>query len=106
MRLRLVTWNCGMAIHKKVEPLLALLPDLAILPECAEPDVIRTRAPTFSFTDCEWSVLQSTKGLGVFSFGGLSMRRHQSWDRAFHLFLPLEIRGSLAPSVLQTSGSA
>lgn len=93
MNLRLVVWNCGMALHKKVEPLLSLRPSLAILAECAEPDIIRRKAPQFAFNDCEWSGLQSTKGLGVFSFGGLSLRRHQSWEKVFHLFLPLELRG-------------
>ena len=30
MSLRIVIWNCNMALHKKVEPLMALKPDMAI----------------------------------------------------------------------------
>lgn len=31
MTLRIVIWNCGMALHKKAEPLMALNPDIAII---------------------------------------------------------------------------
>ena len=35
--MRLIAWNCNMAFHRKVEPLLALRPDIAVISECAEP---------------------------------------------------------------------
>jgi len=93
MLLRIVTWNCATALHTKYEHLLALKPDIAIVPECAEPDIVRRRAPGFSFSDCEWSGANPDKGLGVFAFGDLRMRLHQSWNRTYHLFLPVEVRG-------------
>lgn len=34
--MRLVTWNCGMALHRKFEALLGLEPDIAVVCECAE----------------------------------------------------------------------
>ncbi len=89
-----------MALHKKVERLMSLKPDLAIIPECAEPDVIRAKSPDFAFTDCEWTGEQSNKGLGVFSFGSLTLRRHQSWDRSHHIFIPIEVRGAVALNLL------
>ena len=100
MTLRIVSWNCGMRAHDKVPSLLSLRPDLVILAECAEPDVLRRKAPEFTFADCEWSGTNRHKGLGVFSFGGLSLRRHESWDRRFHIFVPLEVRGTASINLL------
>jgi hypothetical protein len=100
MNLRIVVWNCNMALHMKFERLLSLNPDIAIIPECAEPDVIRRKSADFAFSDCEWAGLYPNKGLGVFSFGNLALRRHQSWERRNHIMLPLEIRGSIAANLL------
>ena len=41
--MRIVTWNCSMALHRKAAPLLALEPDIAVVCECAEPDRLRAR---------------------------------------------------------------
>jgi exodeoxyribonuclease III len=102
--MRIVVWNCCMALHEKYERLLDLKPDIAIVPECAEPDVLRRKAPGFSFADCEWrgteypdTGVDPNKGLGVFTFGDLRLRLHHSWDPRFHLFLPLEVRGRGTP---------
>ena len=100
MKLRIVAWNCNMGLHDKWEHLHALAPDIAIIPECAEPDVLRRRAPEFQFSDCEWQGERNDKGLGVFAFGGVALRRHQSWDRQYHLFLPIEVRGPFKLNLL------
>jgi exodeoxyribonuclease-3 len=93
MSFRLVVWNCNMALHAKHERLLSLRPDVAVVPECAEPDILRRKAPDFRFADCEWRGSGKDKGLGVFTFGDLRLRLHQSWEPRFHLFLPVEVRG-------------
>ena len=36
--MRLVAWNCNMALHRKLAALLALKPDVAVLSECASPE--------------------------------------------------------------------
>src|SRR5262245_9106957 len=35
--MRLATWNCSMALHRKFDAMLGLQPDIAIICECAEP---------------------------------------------------------------------
>lgn len=82
-----------MALHAKCDYLTDLRPDVAVVPECAEPDILRKKASGFDFTDCEWAGQTKHKGLGVFSFNGHSLRRHSSWDPTYHLFLPIEVRG-------------
>jgi exodeoxyribonuclease-3 len=100
MPIRLVVWNCSMALHSKVECLVSLRPDVAVIPECAEPDVIRKKAPDFEFANCEWTGTAKNKGLGIFSFNGVTLRRHQSWERSFHIFIPVEVRGREAANLL------
>lgn len=100
MSFRLVVWNCNMALHAKYERLLALGPHVAIIPECAAPDILRRKAPDFAYDDCAWYGLVENKGLGVFTFGGLTLRRHDSWDPRFHIFLPLEVRGAIQYNLL------
>jgi exodeoxyribonuclease-3 len=79
---------------------MKLRPDLAVIPECAEPDILRREVPEFAFSDCDWSGANPVKGLGVFAFNGLTLRLHQSWRREFHLFLPLEVRGRVTVNLL------
>jgi endonuclease/exonuclease/phosphatase family metal-dependent hydrolase len=71
-----------------------LRPDVAVIPECAEPDVVRRKAPDFAFRDSEWTGEQANKGLGVFSFGDTSLHRDASWDKRFHIFMPIEVRAA------------
>lgn len=102
--MRIVTWNCCMAFHRKYERLLDLEPDIAIIPECAEPDVLRQKAPDFAYGDCEWrgtrypeTGVYPHKGLAVFTFGDLRLRLHDSWTAQLFHFLPLEVRGGRTP---------
>ena len=48
--MRIVTWNCAMKLDAKYEQLMSLRPDIAVIPECAEPDILRKKAPNFEFT--------------------------------------------------------
>ena len=41
--MRIVAWNCNMALHKKYEHLLALRPDVAAIPECAQTGLTRRK---------------------------------------------------------------
>lgn len=100
MPLRIVVWNCARALDRKYERLMALRPDVAIVPECAEPDVLRRKAPGFAFNDCDWAGESPTQGLGVFTFGAHRVRRHESWERRHHIFLPVEVRGAAPVNLL------
>jgi hypothetical protein len=81
-----------MALDRKWQRLLALRPDIAVVPESAEPSVLRRKAPQFPFSDCQWEGWYNQKGLAVFSFGKYALRRSVS-DRQFKIFMPLEVQG-------------
>jgi exodeoxyribonuclease-3 len=66
--MRIVVWNCNMAMHRKLDLLLALRPDIAVLPECAGPGV-KAAAPIYAAaTSHAWVGNVPTKGLAVLAF--------------------------------------
>jgi hypothetical protein len=91
--MRILVWNLNMAAHRKIGLLQQLAPDLAILPECAAPEVIVAKCPEFTFTDAQWVERSRHKGLGVFSFGNVRLARSSSFDPRFEVFLPLRVSG-------------
>jgi len=37
--MRILAWNCAMALHKKAQAFAALRPDIAVIPECGKSSV-------------------------------------------------------------------
>jgi len=91
--MRILVWNLNMAAHKKIALLQQLAPDLAILPECAAPEVIVSKCPEFTFADAQWVERSRHKGLGVFSFGTVRLTRARTYDPLYEVFLPLTVTG-------------
>ena len=90
--MRIVAWNCAKAFHKKIDRLLALRPDVAVVSECASPDVLarKCRLPEFS-ADPIWHGDGPNYGVGVFFFNGAAGRRHYRFDRDLYLLHPVEV---------------
>jgi hypothetical protein len=91
--MRILVWNINMAAHKKITLLRQLNPDIAIVPECAAPEVVVAKCPGFTFTDAQWQERSRHKGLGVFSFGDLRLTRSSYFDPRFEVFLPIKVAG-------------
>lgn len=99
--MRLVTWNCSMALHRKAEALLALEPDVAIVCECAEPDILRLHGETAWFeAEPVWIGRNPNKGLAVFTFNGFTARLHQTYLRTLRYVAPVQIEGPLRFNLL------
>lgn len=58
-----------MRLHDKVGALLDLRPDVAVLPECACPEVLLRRSPEIAASDFAWTGPNPAKGLAVVAFG-------------------------------------
>jgi endonuclease/exonuclease/phosphatase (EEP) superfamily protein YafD len=60
-----------MALHQKWDYLLALQPDIAIVPESARPNVLANRLGSrwAAASGSQWVGMYEHKGLGVYSFG-------------------------------------
>ncbi len=94
--MRLVSWNCRSGFHRKLEALLALTPDIAIIPECSSLDILQTKAPHLSPTSSVWIGDDPNKGLGVFSFGPYHLIRHDAYDPSIQYALPVRVEGPRA----------
>jgi len=73
--MRIISWNGGSGFHRKIETLLALAPDVAVVQECADLDSLARKAPEFAPTGALWTGDNPHKGLGVFSFGPYRLSR-------------------------------
>ncbi|MCW8884896.1 MAG: endonuclease/exonuclease/phosphatase family protein [Motiliproteus sp.] len=98
--MKLLTWNCQMALHKKLEPLLRLQPDLAVIPEMASPAKLGTAFQRDCGFNLEWTGHTETKGLGVLINPDWDYRIADSYRSEFELFLPIEIHAPVRFNVL------
>jgi len=92
--MRIVAWNCNMALHRKFEALMALAPDIAVISECANPDRLLERGTPASFVgDPVWIGEKRDKGLSVFAFNGYSARLLEPYHRTLRYVAPVRISG-------------
>jgi exodeoxyribonuclease-3 len=92
--MRIVAWNCNMALERKLDGLLALDPDIAVISECAEPDRLRLRSKA-AWLESEpvWIGRNPHKGLAVFAFHGYAARLADSYHPALRYIAPVHVSG-------------
>lgn len=99
--MRLVTWNCNMALHRKFEALQRLEPDIAVICECAEPGRLRARGDLGGFEgDPVWIGQNPNKGLAVFAFNGYAARLADPFFPTLRYVAPLHIGGPASCNLL------
>lgn len=85
-----------MALHGKAGRLRALRPDLAVVPECACPEVLLRREPDLGASDFAWSGASPRKGLAVFAFGPFRLEPDRAIDPRSATALPVHVSGPAA----------
>jgi exodeoxyribonuclease III len=99
--MRIVAWNCNMALDRKVEVLLALKPDIAIVSESAEPERLRFRQrPEWVESEPVWIGRNPHKGLAVFAFNGYAVRIAEVYEPRFRYIAPVHISGPVDCNLL------
>lgn len=95
--MRLVAWNCAMALHRKADALLALEPDVAVVSECADPAILRARGAPAVLLDTApiWIGDNPNKGLAVFTFNGFSARLDGAYLPYLRYIAPVHIEGPM-----------
>ncbi len=92
--MRLVAWNCAMALHRKWDALLSLRPDVAIISEAAEPDRLIAREPTIADHSLVWIGNKPNKGLLIIGLGGVTLEMSQyRYDTRLHWIAPVSVHG-------------
>ena len=86
-----------MALHRKLDALRSLKPDVAIICECAEPerffeksDLLETEA------DMVWIGTNPYKGLAVLAFNGFRVALAEEYDPSLRFIAPVKVRGPVA----------
>lgn len=92
--MRIVAWNCNMAFDRKVEGLLTLRPDIAVICECAEPERLRLRSKAIWIESAPvWIGRNLHKGLAVFAFNGYTVRLADAYHPALRYIAPVHVEG-------------
>ena len=93
--MRIVAWNCNMALHRKFDALLSLRPDLAIISECAEPERLKQRLDLAGLSsDPVWVGRSAHKGLAVFGFNGHRVTLASEHRRSLKHIAPVRVDGA------------
>ena len=67
--MRIVAWNCNRALHRKIDALMTLRPDVAVISEAAKPERLATRAPELADASLVWIGKYPDRGLLLAGFG-------------------------------------
>lgn len=100
--MRLVAWNCNMALHRKLPALLALRPDVAVISECASPARLKQKLPPGAL-DCDpiWIGTNRDKGLAVLVFNGYRAALvDDAYRKSLRFIAPVRIEGPAAFNLL------
>lgn len=99
--MRIVAWNCNMALDRKIDALLGLDPDVAIVCECAEPGRLRARSrSSWMHGEPVWVGRNPHKGLAVFAFNGYAARLAEAYHPSLHYVAPVHVSGPTECNVL------
>jgi exodeoxyribonuclease-3 len=99
--MRIVAWNCNMALDRKFDALLDIKPDIAVVCECAEPDRFRARAKSDRMGgDPVWIGQNPNKGLAIFTFNGYAARLAEPYYPTLRYIAPVHISGPMKCNLL------
>lgn len=83
-----------MALHRKVDVLLALEPDIAVVSECADPDRLRRNGTNLGRDGrCVWVGTNPTKGLGVFALNDFRVELAEPYVPTLKHIAPVTVSG-------------
>ena len=83
-----------MAFHRKVDALLSERPDIAIVGECASPEVLGAKADLRRLGEMVWVGDNPQKGLAVFARNGYVAELDDAYDPGLHHLAPIRITGA------------
>jgi endonuclease/exonuclease/phosphatase family protein len=98
--MRIVVWNCAMALHTKLDALYVLKPDIAVISECANPEIVDRKSETGLPQSTVWVGDNQQKVLAVLAFGEWRAELDDSYDPALRILAPVLINGPVDFRVL------
>jgi hypothetical protein len=98
--MKIVVWNCHGALDRKFSTLTELAPDIAIVPECPNPQLAAMRSVRSAVSSSTWSGLSDRRGLAVLAFGEYRLEALPVEDREPRFFQPIHVGGPCALNLL------
>jgi len=93
--MRLVAWNCNMALDRKFAALRSLRPDVAVISECASPERLKPKLDLARRgVDISWVGRNPHKGLAVLGFKGNRVRLLSCHDPDLDFIAPVRVEGA------------
>jgi len=94
--MRLITWNCKGAFHRKHDYAAALHPDILVVPECEKLSGVTQQFNSTPVRSFRWFGDNPRKGLAVISYGEYTFEVHPSYDPRHRWIVPLSVSGPVA----------
>ena len=94
--MRLITWNCKGAFHRKHDFVAELNPDVLIVPECEKLSEVSRPFGSTPARTIEWFGSNPRKGLAVIAYGDYSFELHPSYDPRHRWIVPLSVSGPIS----------
>jgi exodeoxyribonuclease-3 len=92
--MRLVAWNCNMALHRKLDGLRRLKPDIAVISECACPERLDALGALEGISgEPIWVGDNPTKGLAVLAFNGYRLSLAREFFPTLRHLAPVHVTG-------------
>ncbi len=99
--MRLIAWNCNMALDRKFAALRSLRPDVAVISECASPERLRPKLDLARRgVDLLWVGRNPHKGLAVLGFKGNRVRLLPSHAPGLEFIAPVRVEGPVPFNLL------
>ncbi len=98
--LRLAVWNCNMALHKKLDALASLCADVAVICECAKPEIVRLKSKGRLPESVVWVGDNKDKGIAVIGIGPWRTRIDEAYDSSIRHLVPVHVDGPTPFSLL------
>jgi exodeoxyribonuclease-3 len=92
-KMKIVTWNCNMAFRKKAENILALEPDILVIPECENLEKLKFKSGIALPNDSLWFGENQNKGLGIFAYGSYKFEVLEIHNPEIKTIIPVRVTG-------------
>lgn len=90
--MKIIAWNCNMKFRQKIENIIDLSPQLAIISECENIEKLKKSKHFNLIKNAIWVGENSNKGLGVFSFSDIKLTIASWYNDNFKYIIPIYVQ--------------
>ena len=88
--MKLIAWNCHQSFRTKADKILAMKPDVLVLPECEIPSKLSSKG--IEFRDAHWVGKNKNKGLAILTFNNWTLEVLDEAKPPIPFVIPLRLQ--------------